>query len=121
MPLKFIVAASVVFLGLALAPAAHAGARYDITCGILPGDGAYSYVRASNTTCQKGRKATSKARKKFCKARDNCSIDQTGDFSDIYRGTVRRNGWKCKVAVGWEYSRVKCRKGNMRVLAQAAS
>ena len=30
---------------------------------------------------------------------------------------IRRNGWKCKVTIAWEYARVKCRKGEMRVIS----
>ena len=116
-----IIVAGTCFLTAALlmaTPGASAAPQYDRTCGLLPGDGAFSYVRVANTTCRHGWKVVRKARKKFCKARNDCVMKSDTDF---YRGQVRRNGWRCKVAVGWEYFRAKCRRGNVRVVSMAGA
>jgi hypothetical protein len=108
-------------LGGAVAADQAEAIRYDRTCGYLPGDGAYSFVRAKNTTCKRAWKTTRKAYRKFCEANNDCRLDPFGDITYVYRGTVRRNGWRCKVASGWEYVRVKCRKGDRVVIWKTAA
>ncbi len=100
-------------MGLVAVPGSTAAPQFDRACGIPPGDGYVKWVRVANMTCRHGIKVSYKARKKFCEARNDCSMRKDTDF---YRGSVKRNGWRCKVAVGWEYFRAKCRKGNMRVI-----
>lgn len=107
-----------VMFAFAIAPAADAAPRYDRVCGLMPGDGAFGYVKAANTSCRHARKVTNRARKKFCRLRNNCMMrsDRTR-----YRGKVKRNGWRCKVTIGWELSLVRCHKGRMRVLSHSAA
>lgn len=116
MKLKFSVFMMLLVSNLALGSGGAFGApHYDRSCGVLPGEGYgyVDYVRAANTICRRARKVTRKAYKKFCRARSNCAMSaDTG----LYKGKVRRNGWRCKVTVGWEYIRSKCRRGKMRVL-----
>ena len=100
-------------LGLVSAPGASAAPSFDRSCGIPPGDGYVNWVRVANMTCRHGVRVSIKARNKFCDARNDCRMDSDMDF---YRGTVYRNGWRCKVAVGYEYFRAKCRRGNQRVI-----
>ena len=95
--------------------------RYDQTCGTLPGNGGYGYIRVKNIRCGDGKRVAFKARRKFCAARNGCAIDPFGNIRKVYRGKVRRNGWICKVADGWEYSRIKCRKGNRFLIWRAAA
>ncbi len=102
-------------------PSTAAAARYDQTCGTLPGMGGYGYVKVANMTCRHGKKVTNKARKKFCKRHDGCAVDWNAEVQQLYKGTVFRNGWRCKVAVGLEYYRTKCRKGKRRVLASGGA
>lgn len=105
-------------VGLALAPAASGSAHYERTCGLLPGDGAFSYVRVTNMSCRQGIKVAHRARRKFCQHHGGCPFaSDTG----TYRGAVSRNGWKCKVTVGYEYERVKCRKGPRRLIHRAGA
>jgi len=110
--------AAMVTLSALLAGSSQAAPHYDQTCGMLPGQGAFSFVRAKNTTCPRARRVTRKALKKFCRSHGRCLMDSANDF---YRGKVRWNGWRCKVADGWEYIRVKCRRGRMRVIWMAAA
>ncbi|OJU95847.1 MAG: hypothetical protein BGO23_09725 [Solirubrobacterales bacterium 67-14] len=72
-----------------------------------------NYVRVKNMTCHHGMKVSIRARKKFCNLNNGCPMDADTDF---YRGSVSRNGWKCKVTVAWEYEREKCRKGRRRAV-----
>lgn len=110
-----------VVLGLVASPGASAAPNYDRTCGLLPGNGGFGYVRAANTTCRHVKKVTNKSRKKFCKRHNDCFIDWESNIYKLYKGKVRRNGWRCKVTVGWEYQRVKCRKGKMRVISRGGA
>jgi len=95
--------------------------NYDRTCGLLPGDGAYGYIRVKNISCGAGKRVAFRSRKKFCSSRNGCLIDPSVDITAIIRGKVKRNGWKCKVAVGWEYDRIKCRKGKKLLIWRAAA
>jgi len=110
--------AAMVTLSVLLAGSSEAAPRYDRTCGLLPGQGGFSFVRAKNTTCPRARRVTRKALKKFCRSHGRCAMYSDTDF---YRGKVRWNGWRCKAAEGWEYIRVKCRRGGMRVIWMAAA
>lgn len=114
-----------VFVGSALLFSFGAGEaqaiQYDRSCGTLPGDGAFNYVRAKNTTCTRAWKTTRQSWKKFCSTRNRCFINPYGDITKVYRGSVRRNGWRCKVSDGWELIRVKCRKGQRFVIWRTGS
>ena len=39
----------------------------------------------------------------------------------IHKGKTRYRGWSCKVKVGWELSRVHCRKRKMRLIYRSAA
>jgi hypothetical protein len=93
------------------------------TCGLLPGDGGYSYVRTRGVTCRIGGRVSRKARKKFCSRRNSCSFAPytPSSITRTYRGRVKRNGWKCSVVVKWEFSRVICRKKGMRIRAEGGA
>jgi hypothetical protein len=114
-------------LGLALVgsalitPSAGAAPNYDRTCGLLPGDGAFGFVRAKDTTCRRAWKVTRKATRKFCRQNNDCLIDWETNIEQIYRGTLKWNGWRCKVTYGWELIRTKCRKGKRIVIWRAAA
>jgi len=104
-----------------LAPGMSQAGSYDTTCSAAPDQGAGSTLRVANMSCRHGAKVTRKALKKFCKEHNDCVIDFESDLSQVYRGTVSRNGWTCKVADGWEYYRAKCRKGDMRAILRGGS
>ena len=105
------------FVGLAVPGAVQAAPNYDTTCSAAPDQGAGRTLRVSNMSCRHGSKVVRKSAKKFCKEHNDCLIDFEQNINKVYRGTVRRNGWKCKVTIAWEYARVKCRKGDMRVIS----
>ncbi len=88
-------------------------------CGLLPGSGAYKYVRARGVTCRKAAKIGNRARRKFCKGRNGCRHVPPIPIAKTYRGVTRSAGWRCRVAVRYEASNVICRKGSK--LAQRAS
>ena len=115
------VVVSTLAIGLLAPGMSQAAPNYDETCGLLPGQGGYGYVRVANMSCRHGKKVTRKSMKKFCKAHNDCYIDWEKNIEKVYRGSVRRNGWKCKVANGWEYYRVKCRKKDMRVISRGGA
>lgn len=107
--------------GLVAVPAASATPRYDQTCGLLPGEGGFSYVKVANMNCRAGKRVTNMARKKFCRMNNDCAIDWESNIQQVHRGTVRIGGWRCKVAVGWESLRSKCRKGKRRAIWAAGA
>ena len=98
---------------LIIAPTASASPHYDDSCGVAPGSGYVNYVRVANMSCRHGKKVALKSKKKFCREHNGCPFKSDLDF---YKGTVHRNGWRCKVALGYEYLRAKCRKGNQRLV-----
>ncbi len=105
-------------VGIGLAPSGASATNYDHTCGVLPGSGYLNYVRVKNLSCRHGAKVARKSIKKFCRLHNDCAMKtDTG----LYKGEVRRNGWRCKVTVGWEYERAKCRKGSMRLIHMAGA
>ncbi len=97
--------------GAAFSPGASATPQYDYGCGVKPGSGYVNYIRVANMTCRHGKKVSRKVVKKFCAEHNGCSFETDLGF---YKGTTYRNGWRCKVAVGYEYYRAKCRRGKMR-------
>lgn len=103
----------------ALAVPSGAAASADRTCGVLPGDGAYSYVKVWNTTCSKGEKVASKATRKFCNRRNHGCANPTA--SRIFKGRVRAKGYRCKLKLRWEFFRVRCTSGNKRILRKGES
>ena len=96
---------------LALSPAAGVAADKR-KCGLLPGQGAYSYVKVRNVSCSEGKKVALKAVRKFCR-KDGCDTPPSGG---IAKGSVKSKGWSCKVKVAWEFNQARCAKRNMTIL-----
>lgn len=92
------------------------------TCGSPPdGRGAYSYIRTWGVRCGPAYRIAFRARKRFCKQHDDCQIDPYIAIGQIHRGKSRHRNWSCKVKVGWELSRVHCRKRKMRLIYESAA
>lgn len=91
------------------------------TCGVLPGDGAYSYIQTWGIRCAPAYRIAFRARKRFCKRRNDCLNNPPVSISHVYRGKVRYRGWSCKVTDGWELTRVHCRKRKMRLIYRSAA
>ena len=91
------------------------------TCGLLPGDGAYSYIQTWGIRCAPAYRIAFRARRRFCKRNDDCEIDPAVSIRQIHKGKTRYRGWSCKVKVGWELSRVHCRKRKMRLIYRSAA
>ena len=90
------------------------------TCGLTPGDGAYSYIRTVGIRCRPAWRVVRRAHRKFCDRHNDCMISES-NIGMRYRGRVGYNGWGCHVVDGWEYLRVRCAKGQMRALWESAS
>ncbi len=91
------------------------------TCGLLPGEGAYSYIETRGIGCQAGKRIAHRARKKFCAPRNDCLIQPPTPIAKVYRGNVRYRGWKCRVKDGWELLVVRCRKGEMSFVQKSGA
>lgn len=110
-------AAIVVVSGWMASPAI--GAADKRTCGTLPGDGAYSYVRTKNVSCKIAQKVSNKAGRKFCGKRfQDCDRSSGGGFD---KGRVRAKGWRCEMKVGYEFYRAECRRRNMKFHAESGA
>lgn len=87
-------------------------------CGLLPGDGAYSFIKTRNVSCKVARKVTRKAGREFCSQGSNCDAPPTGG---IDKGKVKAKGWKCEMKVGYEFFRAKCHRQKMKFKAESAA
>lgn len=91
------------------------------TCGILPGDGAYRYIKTRGISCRDGMHVANRARKKFCSAHNQCLINPPTPITTVYTGQVRYNGWNCRIKDGWELTVVRCTKRDMRLFLKSAA
>jgi hypothetical protein len=109
-----LVAATIALLGVfdagsSVAAPAHPRAQ---TCGLLPGEGAYNYVRVWNVGCAKANKVAKKAFQRFCDPRSKCF---KGDpIADPVRGHARVHAWRCNLKFAWEFSRIRCEAPHKR-------
>ena len=92
-----------------------AAAQPDV-CGTQPGDdvGAYAFVKVWNMSCARARDVAGNAYDRFCE-REDCATDPSGGYIG---GKVAFNGWKCKVKLGYEFSRARCEKQNRRLVQE---
>jgi hypothetical protein len=107
-------------VGIAAAPAASQSsmpAKKPQVCGIQPGDGAYSFVRAWNIGCNRANKVASKAIQRFCDETPGIceGIAPDGDYAF---GRTFFNGWDCKVKLAYEFARVVCVKPGKRFVQE---
>lgn len=113
-------AALLVLVGFGLA--AEAGAKpIKRTCGLLPGEGAYNYIKTQGVECRAGGKIAFRARMKFCNRHNDCLSQGATATTRVYKGRVRYRGWSCRVKVGWEDLYTRCSKGNRWIMKAAAS
>jgi hypothetical protein len=91
------------------------------TCGLLPGEGAYSYIETRGITCRAGKLIAFRARKRFCSSHNDCLINPPTPITKIYKGQVRYRGWTCRVKDGWELLVVRCRKGDLRFVQKSGA
>jgi hypothetical protein len=103
------VALLAVVAGVALVPSG-AAADPDHVCGVLPGEGAYGYVKVWNMTCARAEKVAANAYDRFCDRRD-CATSPEGGF---VTGKTRFNGWKCDLKLAYEFTRIRCAKSEKR-------
>jgi hypothetical protein len=102
--LLVVVAAAMLLAAVAMPQSAGARAP-DRVCGIEPGDGAFNYYAVWNTKCRTARKVSRRAGEKFCE-REDCDT-APGEFVS---GRVDVRRWSCKMRLGYEYYRARCRK-----------
>jgi len=108
-------------IGAISAPAASADQGTRRTCGTLPGDGAYSYIKTVGIRCAPAKRIAFRARKRFCKSHNECMIVPPTPISTIFKGRVRYHTWSCHVKDGWELLVVSCRKRDMRFSYRTAA
>jgi len=102
------------------APISHA-APLSRTCGLLPGEGAYSYIKTRGVTCRTGRRVAFRARRRFCAQHNSCRLGPPFPISKQYRGQVGYRGWSCRVTQGWELSVVSCQSGDRQIFEKSAA
>ena len=88
-------------------------------CGVLPGEGAYSFIKAKNVDCRTARKVSRQAGRRFCghhyRECDAAPLDPPD------KGRVTAKGWNCKMKVGYEFYRAKCRRGDQKFVSESAA
>ena len=99
-------------------PGSAAGADEKRTCGTMPGDGAYSFVKTENVSCRIARKVSNRAGRKFCNQPDNCDEAPGAGYD---KGRVRAKGWRCRMKVGYEFFRAECKRRDQRFIAESAA
>jgi hypothetical protein len=67
--------------------------------------------KARGISCARSYKVAKRAQKKFCSRPGRCSYY---DPPPIERGTVRSNGWKCKVVRRPTSGHISCKRGKLR-------
>lgn len=87
---------------------------YERTCGILPGDGYYSYVKVKGIDCESAEAIALAAQETFCSSRDMCRLPN--DSAPALEGVIDFDGWSCKITDGWELSEVSCVQGDQALL-----
>jgi hypothetical protein len=100
-----------------LGSAAERSKAQDV-CGVLPDEGAYSYVKVWNISCKRARKVAGNAYDRFCEPIDRCATDPQGGY---VTGKVRFHGWKCDLKLAYEFSRVRCEKSGKRLVQESGA
>jgi hypothetical protein len=97
--------------GMSTAASSSAATSKVETCGLLPGEGAFNYVKVWNMRCGKARKVADQVLEDFCGPQfQRCSVD----VEDVIRGRERYRDWRCGVTVAWEFVRVRCERNGKR-------
>jgi hypothetical protein len=81
------------------------------TCGLLPGEGFYSYTKSSGITCRAADRIAYRVVRKFCRHHSDCRYGRNTSPLLVRRGRVGYRGWSCQVRQGYELSDVRCRRG----------
>lgn len=119
---RYAAALAVVLAASASAPAAageSAPAATRATCGTLPGEGAYSFIKTTRVSCKTARAVTTRAGEKFCSRPGKCDV--APDDGGVDRGTVRVKRWRCEMKVGYEFFQARCRRGDQHFRAESAA
>ena len=105
--------------GLALAAGASgAAAKPDEVCGVRPGEGAYSFVKVWNMSCDRANTVYNKVAEDFCDPPGRCSSDPDGG---VQRGQEDYRGWECKITFAWEFFRMRCERRDHRFVHESAA
>jgi hypothetical protein len=102
-------------------PAQGAAEPVRRTCGILPGDGAYSYTKTQGIRCKPAIKISRRVVRRFCGRPGNCEFGPGTAIAGTYRGRVRYRGWNCRVKIAWELSVVDCRRDRQHIFHKSAA
>ena len=112
--------AVIALAGLALAGGASGAAagKPDEVCGTRPGDGAYSFVKVWNMSCDRADVVFNKVYQDFCDRPGRCSSDPEGGYT---RGREDYRGWECKITYAYEFFRMKCERGDHKFVHEGGA
>ena len=86
-------------------------------CGIPPGEGAYSYIKVWNITCDRAHTVANKVAEQFCEESGQCSPAE----GELNRGKENFRGWSCRLTVAYEFFRVRCERPGKRFVRESAA
>ena len=105
--------------GLALAGSASGAAgKPDEVCGVRPGEGAYSFVKVWNMSCDRANVVYNKVFEDFCDPPESCSSDPDGGYT---RGHEDYRGWECDITYAYEFFRMKCKRGDHKFVHEGGA
>jgi len=106
-------------IGSALtAPSESTAAGNKRVCGTKPGLGYYNYIKARNVSCKIARRVSRQAGRNFCGHHySNCNADP-GEYK---KGRTKAKGWRCRMKVGYEFYRARCRRHDQGFVHESAA
>jgi outer membrane murein-binding lipoprotein Lpp len=93
---------------------------YEDTCGILPGDGYYSYVKVTGIDCEGAEAIAGGARDAYCSTQESKCLSSDPEGPG-FSGSVNYKGWICSINLKWEQSEIFCASGSRALLRQSGS
>ncbi len=105
-----------------LATAAPSSARpVTRSCGLFPGEGAFSYTKTQGVNCRSAIKTSYRIVRRFCDRPGKCDYGPHTPITRVYRGTVRYRGWRCRLREGYELSVVDCHRGKQHIFHKSGA
>lgn len=115
------IACALAIVGAGAGAGQAAAAPLHRTCGILPGEGFYSYTTTVGIRCKPAEKIAFRAVRKFCALHHDCRYGIHTSPLLVRKGRVAVHGWRCHLRQGYEFSDVRCHRRQMLIHHQSGA